>query len=166
MQADRVKFHVLFRDTITRLDVLSKAVRECRNLDEAADFAKYVLNSVAPLLKTCPFPEPIPCDGHLVGSLAQTLLSAVQDRWRLHDMQPRLDLSELTAVNRKLDLIAAHVARISPMAQFVMLPPIPQSVPNVDSPAIPEASPRSGEAAGSPNLVYTRTSQQGEEKTA
>jgi hypothetical protein len=154
MSPDAVKLHILYRDTIARLDVLSKGVRECRNLDEAADFARYVLNSVAPLLKLCPIPDPFPCDGHLVNSLAQTLLSDVQDRWRLHDMEPRLDLSELTAIHRKLDLLAGHVARISPMMPAMFFPPAAvETQPTPAAPPEPRAA-RPGE--GGISLLHTQ----------
>jgi len=112
MSLDQALIHVLCRDTRYRIERLSRAVQEGQHLDEAADFARYVLNSVAPLLAANPQPEPLPCDGHLLRHYAQDLLSLVQDRWRTHDTKPKLQLSELEAINHKLDLIAGRLAAV------------------------------------------------------
>lgn len=129
MSLDRVQLHVLYRDTKSRLNSFSAAVREGRHLDEAASFARFVIWSIAPLLIANPQPEPLPCDGNLLRSVAQSLLAEVQERWRTNDEQPKLELSELEAINRKLDLLAGHVARISPAMPSLFLPPAPQPVP-------------------------------------
>lgn len=124
MCPDRVKLHVLFRDTLRELKRFESAARESSCLQEAADFARYVSQSVAPVLMLFPFESPLPCDGHLLRSIADALLAECQRRWREHDCKPKVDRSELEAINRKLDLLAGHVARISPLSASVILPPM------------------------------------------
>jgi len=113
--AQAVHFHVVYRDTSYRVASLSRAVQEGHSLDEAADFARFVINTVAPLLAINPQAEPLKVDGHLLRHNAQELLSAAQERWRTHDTKPRLQLSELEAINHKLDVLAGHVARMHPV---------------------------------------------------
>jgi len=113
MQPDRVYTHVLYRDTKYRIERLRLAVKEGRRLDEAADFAKFVINSVAPLLISLPQGDPLPCDGHLLRGFASDLLSSVQDHWRAGKASPSVELSAVEGVSRKLDLIAGRLAQMS-----------------------------------------------------
>jgi len=122
---DAVQLHVFWRDTKRQIDAFAQAVRAGQRLDEAAGFARYVLNSgLCGILAEFPHADPLTCDGHLLRSVAQDLLSAVQERWRTNDLKPTVDFCELQAINRKLDLIAGHVARISPMSPAILLPAI------------------------------------------
>jgi hypothetical protein len=47
----------------------------------------------------------------------EELQRKVQDRYRLNDGKPHIERTELEEINRKLDLIAGHVAKFSPSEQ-------------------------------------------------
>jgi len=115
MHPDNVQLYVLCRETGNRIASLRRAVDEGHRLDEAANFARYVLFSgICTLLQQFPQGEPLPCDGHLLQHQANELLRAAQDRYRTGDTTAKLDWSYLDAINRKLDLIAGQVARFPP----------------------------------------------------
>jgi len=126
MQPDQVKLYVCYRDTQARLSSFSRCVQEGHHLDEAADFARFVFNSLAPLLVLFPQSSPLPCDGHLLRRAAADLLRDVQERWVTGDTSPKLQLSELQGINHKLSILAAHVARMTPVMPSVIFPAFSQ----------------------------------------
>lgn len=125
MQPDTVKAHVLYRDTKWRIERLQLAVKEGRQLQESADFARFVINSIAPLLVTMPQGEPLPCDGNLLRGFAESLLSNVQDHWRAGGITPSVELSAVEGLGRKLDLIAGCLAQIATPQDRVSHAPCP-----------------------------------------
>jgi len=114
MQPDNVQLHIVWRESKNRCASLRRAVDEGRSLDEAANFARFVLFSICPLLKSFPQGDPLPCDGHLLQHYAEQLLRAAEGRYQTGNTSPQVDASALDAINRKLDLIAGQVARFTP----------------------------------------------------
>lgn len=146
MQPDRVQLHVLYRDTKYRLHGFREAVREGRHLDEAAGFARFVLNSgLCAVLAQFPQADPLPCDGHLLRGFAQDLLAAVQERWRTGNTKPEVELSELQAIRRNLDLIAGQVARMTPRVPVPVPEPLQASYADVTE--LPTVNERAGQPA-------------------
>jgi len=116
MLPDVVSMNRLWRETLTRLDVLSRRVQEGKDLDAAKEFCQYLLwSGIIKLLKENPSPEPIPCDGYLVEHLANGLHSRVMDRYRTNDISPQIELTELEKINRNLALIAGRLAQVMPL---------------------------------------------------
>jgi len=115
MQPDSAQLYILCRETSNRIASLGRAVDEGHRLDEAANFARFVLFSgICTLLKSFPQGDPFPVDGHLLQHHAEQLLQAAQDRYRTGDTKAKLDWSYLDAINRKLDLIAGQVSKFTP----------------------------------------------------
>jgi hypothetical protein len=125
MSMDSANLHILWRDSKRRLDDFSQAVREGRHLDEAASFARFVMFSVCGLLVDHPQKFPLTVDGPMLRAQAEGLLSEIQTRYRAAKTPAAVDLSEVQAIHRKLDLIAGHLARSAPMSPTLIFPALP-----------------------------------------
>jgi hypothetical protein len=121
---DPANLHILWRDSKRRLDDLAQAVREGQRLDEAASFARFVMFSICGLLVDHPQPFPLTVDAAMLRGQAEGLLSDIQTRYRAAKTPAAVDLSEVQAIHRKLDLIAGHLARTAPMSPTIIFPPM------------------------------------------
>jgi len=112
---DSVKMHWMWRETIARLDVYAKRVSESKDLEAALEFGNYLLSSgLVKFFDSIPQPAPLTVDGPFLRWRVNELLQAVRSRYRTNDSQPHVEASELEAISRKLDLIAAGVAKLTP----------------------------------------------------
>jgi hypothetical protein len=110
MYLESTHLHWLFKETVRRLETLQSRVREGTQLQEAAEFARYIYWSKIPeLLSSCPQPEPFRIDGHLVREMAQKLLSDVQEQWRTNPRGYKPDSSAFEQILAKLEAIEAKV---------------------------------------------------------
>lgn len=119
MSFDLVNLHWLWRETVNSLDAYAKRVRECKDLLGAADFARFVRSSG--LLKLFDAHEslgPFEVSGASVRKKVSDLLFECGERMRSNKTEPLIALSELEAINRKLELIAGHVSKLSPVADL------------------------------------------------
>ena len=114
--------------TIQRLQVLRRRAREGKSVEEASEFARYVVASG--LLKLCEGQAKVE-----VRSLAQDTLYDCDQFWRNQGQGPWVAKSELEAVNAKLDNLAglvaslAHTGRVcataNPEPRLIVLPEVP-----------------------------------------
>jgi len=108
-----VDFYVLARQTQNRLDVLARDVSECKSVDEAANFCRWLSSSgVLALLEKNPQPEPLPVNGSALRKLAARILLECGDLYRQGKATPRYAASDIAEINRKLDILAAHAGGI------------------------------------------------------
>jgi len=132
MRFDSVKLHCLWRETTNRLDSLARSVREHKSVAEASNFAKWLqFSGVIDLLEQNPQGFPLVVDGKRVREQVRTLLSDCGESFRNGKADPKYAASDIAEINRKLDILAAHVA--------TNLPPEPAlaDTPAVDgSPAL------------------------------
>jgi len=109
-----VEFFVLARQTQNRLEVLARDVSECKSVDEAANFCRWLSAAgVLNLLEKNPQPDPLPVDGSALRKLAARILSECGDLYRQGKATPRYAASDIAEINRKLDIIAAHIGGIA-----------------------------------------------------
>jgi hypothetical protein len=98
--------------------ILYRRVQEGKDLDSANDFVRYVFwSGLIDLFKANANPFPLPIDGALTEWKVKELLHNVQERFRTGDQRPRMEMTELEAINRKLDLIAGHVSKLNIMPE-------------------------------------------------
>lgn len=112
---DIVVAHVCYQQTCAHITSLSERVREGEALDEANDFARFVINSGLPKLLS-PFDNtngPLRVDSGHLRWMAEELRRLVCARFQAGKVAPRSSTGELQAINHKLDLIAGHLANLS-----------------------------------------------------
>jgi len=126
MRPDEVDLHWLWRETTNRLNVLAGLVRENKRVLEAADFARWLRFSGLPkLFKQFPQATPFCVDGDAVQKQIDDLLFECGEKFRTGKADPQYAASDIAEINRKLDIIAAHVSGAT-------LPPVMQT-PAVDT---------------------------------
>lgn len=110
-----VEMHCMWRETNNRLDVLARRVGEGKDVLAASEFARYLLFSgFLKMFERNPQDFPLKVDGHLLRWKCGDLLDKCARAWKDKNGVVHLDLSQLENVNRKLDIIAAHVSKFSP----------------------------------------------------
>jgi len=112
---DQVQLHWMWRETINRLDVYARRVSEAKGLDVALEFVNYLQTSgLIKFFEACPQAEPLKVDGAFLRWRCRELQRAIQDRYRTNDVVPHVEASELESISRKLDVLAAGIAKLSP----------------------------------------------------
>jgi hypothetical protein len=108
-----------------------RRVQEGKGLEAALEFARYVFwSGIIELCEEYPQEHPLKVDGAMMRWKCEELQRKVQDRYRLNDGKPHIERTELEEINRKLDLIAGHVAKFSPPEQGAL--PCPPSLHVID----------------------------------
>ncbi len=57
--------------------------------------------------------RPLKVDGAILRWKSEELLRKVQERYQTKNLKPKIDAAQLESINRKLDLIAGYVAKLS-----------------------------------------------------
>jgi len=115
VQQDAVTIYTIARETTSRIAILHKRAIEGKDLHAAKEFCSYLQwSGILKLLRSNCQPEPLPVDGVLIGWKCDQLLSVVNDQFRQATKVVSLELSQLEAIDHKLDLIAGRIAQLSP----------------------------------------------------
>ena len=120
----QLELYLLCRETKSRLLAFAQLVAECKQLDAAADFCRYVRNSgLLSLFKQNPQPSPLPVDGYLLEADVNELWQSVMNRFRTGEVQPQVDVAELQRISHKLDLIAGVLSKFPNLPKVDMQAP-------------------------------------------
>lgn len=115
MQSDTGKLsaaqlHVLWRETDRVVSALSKAVMECKRVDEASNFGRWLrFSGVLQILEAHPAPFPLTVDAKGLTKKVSDMLYDCGELYRAGKHDPRYAASDIAEINRKLDIIAAHI---------------------------------------------------------
>jgi hypothetical protein len=113
---DSVSLHRLWRETLTRLDALAERVNEGCDVLAAKDFAGFVhWSGLADYLERHATKEPLEVDGALLRARARALEVVCGELLSRNSPTSKIHETQLEGINRKLDLIAGHVAKLSPL---------------------------------------------------
>jgi hypothetical protein len=113
MDNDLSTIHWFWTETMNRLESLRRRVREARDLMEAADFGRYVLNSqMGKILALYDNQGLLKVDSAALGLSAADLLRDVQELWRTNQVAPEYNVAQFDAILHRLDLIAGQLARV------------------------------------------------------
>lgn len=116
MQFDSVMLHQIWRETTRKLEAYARDVRENKNVREASEFARWLqFSGVIKILEAFPQAEPLRVDGAALRKLAHELVLDCGECFRNGKADAKYAASDIAEINRKLDLIAAHVSTISPL---------------------------------------------------
>ena len=95
-------------ETRSRLEDLSKRVREGKDLRFAAEFASYVLWSG--WIRFFEDEQAPKISGPEIQAAAEKLQADVREFYIFHKKEPEVALSEIVAINRKMDIVAGQLA--------------------------------------------------------
>ena len=121
----QIKLLKLYRETNSRVDALSRAVREGKYLEEALDFSRWLLwSGLLDLLTHLKTDFGIPNDVKGLRRKIEALQSDVQERFVSKDMTPQVPSAELDKINARLArmeefLVGSHSVEESPKLQIV-----------------------------------------------
>jgi len=111
--SDLVTLHWFWNETRNRLESLRHRVREGLDLQEAADFSRYVLYSgLLKILAPHDNQGQLKVDTAFLAWSATDLLREVQDLWQAGKVLPGANQPQYEAILHRLDLIAGRVAQI------------------------------------------------------
>lgn len=108
--AELATYHWFWKEAINRLESLRNHVLEGRDLDEAANFCRFLLNSgIDKILKPHDNAGFLKVDSAFLMWKAQDVLTTVQDLWARGSVSAK-EQTHLEAIHHKLDLIAGALA--------------------------------------------------------
>jgi hypothetical protein len=117
-----VNLFTIARETAARLDTLLKRARESKDLQAAKEFVSYLQwSGILKLLEHHSHDGPLKIDGPHLRWKANQLLEVVHGQFNKPQTLVSLELSQLEAMNHKLDLIAGRLATVSalPVSQDI-----------------------------------------------
>jgi len=123
MQLEPHKVYWLCNETVQRLVTLHKRVCEGKFVDEASEYARWLrFSGVLPIFDAFPSPPPLEVSRAKVEKLIGDVLWECEQFWKKNPRGPWVSLSELEAINQKLDTIAGQLSRLSLASQKVETP--------------------------------------------
>jgi len=112
-----IAIYKLARETSNRIEVLHDRVSEGQDLQAAKEFCSYLRwSGIIRLIRSFEPVGQLTIDTAHIEWKFEQLESLTHDQSRQPSKVVSLQLSQLQAMNHKLDLIAGHVAKISPPA--------------------------------------------------
>lgn len=107
MPLSRVDVHVLYRETVMRLDVLRRRVRENKDVLGASDFCRWLrFSGVFKIFEINPSAFPLEVCASKVRRLVEDLLQECGERMQGGKLPlPVIEVSELEMINAKLDVL-------------------------------------------------------------
>jgi len=104
------KWHWAWKETMERLDVLTKRVNECKDIQAASEFARWLrMSGLLAMFHDNPQRPPLEVDGAKMETALRHLLALCADQWKRGAVGV-IEVSELQKLNHKLDLLAHRVA--------------------------------------------------------
>jgi len=111
------KVHWLWKETHARLERLYKRVCEGKFVDEASEFARWLrFTGLLEIFHKYAAPEPLEVSAVKIEKLITDTLFECEQFWKRNPRGPYVALSELEAINHKLDLLAGRIAQL-PLAE-------------------------------------------------
>lgn len=115
MPITAVQLHVLWRETNRVVDSLTQAVSECKRVDEASSFGRWIrFSGVLQILEAHPASFPLAVEGKALAKKVSDLLYECGELYKGGKHDPRYAASDIAEINRKLDILAAHIGKSSP----------------------------------------------------
>lgn len=109
----RHKLHCMWSHTMLRLQQYLTRIKEGKDVMAASEFARFVRNvGLVDLFSVNATDGPLMVSGAKVDALCSAVLQGCADAWN-NRSAPTVELAAVERINHKLDVIAAHLARVS-----------------------------------------------------
>jgi hypothetical protein len=108
---DVVDLARVYRESICRIEQYERLVNDGQELEGALKFGGFIIwSGIVGLCRrhaqACP-----KIDGDFLRWKAEELQRQVREKWSAHDQRAKLDEKQIAGINRRLDTLAAQVAR-------------------------------------------------------
>jgi len=108
-----VEVYRLWQETDRRIDSLTRSVRECKRVDEASTFSRWLqFSGILEVLERNSCKSVLPVDGRGLRLKVKELVAMCGELYRQGKASARYAESDIAEINRKLDVIAAHVSNL------------------------------------------------------
>jgi len=108
-----VDLHWLWKETHAKLETHARLVRECKEVMEAANFCRWLqFCGLAKIFKAHPQSDPFRVAA--IDAQIRDILFECGELFRKGKADPQYTQSDIAEINRKLDIIAAHVSQFPP----------------------------------------------------
>jgi hypothetical protein len=115
VETEPVNLHWIWSETVRRLEDLLRRAREGKHVQEASEFARWLrMSGLIKLFQFNPAQGHLTVDCKVVEKLIGDILSECEDQWRSRNADAKYAASDIAEISRKLDIIAAQVAKFSP----------------------------------------------------
>jgi len=113
------RFHLLWHHTMLRVESLTRRVNEGKDIEAAADFARWLrVSGLVRLFEANPQREPLLVDGATMDAQLTDLILACGEQWKSN--APRMvNASEIEKLNHKIDVMAQALGSLFPRSAVV-----------------------------------------------
>jgi len=112
---DNVTLHWLWKETISKLESLARAVHDGRAVDEASSFSRWLnFSGLIKIFDAYPQPAPLTVDGGAVQRLVDQVIASCGQVYRGGKMPVNPSTSRIDELNEKVDRILSHIAKPIP----------------------------------------------------
>lgn len=116
------EYHLLWQHAVNQLEHYRQALLEGREVDEAFAFSSFVIRSrLVQVLREYDNSGVLKVDSAFLDWKAREIQQACQDIYRANGNVDPSRTTYLEAIHHKLDLIAAHVAKLEPRSAMPSL---------------------------------------------
>jgi len=117
VHTDTVNLHRVWNETTRFVETIHREVREGKSVMEWSRYGRWLrFSGVLEILEANPQEFPLEVNGKALRALVEDLLSECGEKFRTGKADPTYAQSDIAEINRKLDILARHVATISPPA--------------------------------------------------
>lgn len=125
MSLDAFNLHWLWKETSAKLEVFLRRAREGKDLQAASEFARWVQTSgLIKLFSDNPAEVPHTVSGKETERLLKEVIYECGEQWNKRRCEAQIAVSELEAINHKLDLIAGQLVEMDTKAGVLVAPPL------------------------------------------
>ena len=124
---ESIYFSVIYRETISRLNTLSRRVSEGKDVLAASEFCRWLqFSGIIPLLKANSNSEPPPLkvDGSFLEWKVEDLLQSCNQYFATGHVSGNLSAAYLQSLHEKIDLMAGYLGKLSVAPSVAFTPGI------------------------------------------
>jgi len=123
------KYHLLFEQTKLKLDVYRQRVQDCKDIQAASEFARWLRTSgLVRLFEKNPLAAPLCVNGSGMDAQIGDLILLCGEKWK-HGAERVVEVSEIERLNYKVDVLADALRGLLPnnvhaVTSHPSLPPV------------------------------------------
>jgi len=114
VHTDTVHLHRVWNETTRFMETIHREVREGKSVMDWSRYGRWLrFSGILEILEANPQPFPLEVNGKALRAKVEDLLSDCGEKFRTGKADPTYVQSDIAEINRKLDVIAAHVGKFA-----------------------------------------------------